>query len=1194
MKALTPACSLLRHGLLLTCLTVLAHAAPPAGIQPMPFAPKSGQATKMTFTAIPAAESGLTNENPYDDPAMWGRLYTEFQGGAIGSGIATGDIDGDGLVDIYVANKNRPNKLYKQVAPFKFVDITAEAGVDGGEGWHTGVTMADVNNDGFLDIYVCRFNQPNLLYLNDGHGHFREAGKQAGIDLVSGSVVGAFADYDRDGHLDLFVLTNVLDAVRAPDGEPDRLYHNRGDGTFEEVTAISGLGLEQGRGHGVIWFDYNDDGWPDLYVTNDFTPSDHFYRNNGNGTFTDVLATAVPHTTWFSMGADAADINNDGRTDLMVAEMAGTTHYKSKVSMGDMGGLVDRMDTLVTPQYMKNAVFVNSGTDRFLEVAKMTGLGSTDWSWSTRFEDLDNDGRVDLHVTNGMVRTFINSDLLNQAKLLQSPTEIAALMRRSPVQHEVNLTLRNDGDLHFTKVQQAWGLDHDGVSFGSSFADFDNDGDLDLVYVNYEGSVSLYRNDCPAGHSMEIALHGTQSNTYGVGATVLVQNRGGQQVRQLTVARGSMSSSQPIMHFGLGDQAGVDSLEIRWPSGVVQKFGAMPADARYVVTEPADPARRPTAVASRPVDKGLFMDHSTVSGLDFKNQERPFNDMKRQSLLPHRMNTLGGGLAWGDVNGDHLPDLFFAGAAGHGSALYLADGRGGFTFATGQQPWAAHPETEGMAPLLLDVDRDGDLDLLVTAGSTEAEPGSDDYRSRLYLNDGRGVFTEAPAGRLANPPVSSAPAVAGDFNHDGLLDVFIGGRVMPGEYPSTPTSRLLENRQGTLVDVTDTLCPTLREIGMVTAALWTDVDGDGWSDLLVIGEWMSPRLFHNNQGKAFTEITAESGLAAHTGWWNSLVAADVNNDGAMDYIAGNVGLNTKYHANASHPVGIYYADFEGSGKKEIVEAEWEGDRLFPVRGRSCSSRAMPSLKKKFPTFHDWGAALLPEIYPEEKLASAQKVTATELASGVFLNDGKGHFTFRALPRLAQTAPIFGLVAGDFNGDGNIDLVAAQNFYGPQVETGRYDGGLSILLLGDGQGGFTPAAPAESGIAVSGEGRGLTTADLNNDGWPDLVMTRTNEPVLVLVNRGAPGAQAFSVALSGPAGNADAIGSQITLRFADGRTRTAELFAGSGYLSQSQPVAFFTYREGAAPTAIDVRWPDGTKSHHPFKAGSNRLTLQNAP
>jgi hypothetical protein len=440
------------------------------------------------------------------------------------------------------------------------------------------------------------------------------------------------------------------------------------------------------------------------------------------------------------------------------------------------------------------------------------------------------------------------------------------------------------------------------------------------------------------------------------------------------------------------------------------------------------------------------------------------------------------------------------------------------------------------------------------------------------------------------PPISSSVVCAADFNHTGFVGAFIGGRVVTGEYPTTPDSMLLENKNGTLVDVTDQACPALRKCGMVTAALWTDVDGDGWVDLLVTGEWMTRRLFHNNHNGTFTETTAEAGFDKQSGWWNSLTAADVNNDGAIDYVVGNVGLNTKYKASNEHPASIFYVPFEKTGAYEIIEGEYEGDKLFPVRGRSCSSRAMPSLKEKFPTFHDFGAALLPDIYTPEKLNSSLKFTANQLASGIFLNDGHGHFTFQELPRLAQTSMIFGTAAFDFNGDGNVDIFLTQNFNGPQVETGRFDGGISLLLLGDGKGGFTPATPQQSGVCIPGEGRGVAVGDWNRDGRPSLIVTRINENALAYANRGNPTGHAFAIKLKGVLGNSDAIGAKITVHYKNGTAQAVELYAGSGYLSQSEPLAFFSYATGNLPVGIDVTWPDGKTTTHPFKAGKPRLEL----
>ncbi|MDQ8198151.1 FG-GAP-like repeat-containing protein [Pelagicoccus enzymogenes] len=1150
-----------------------------ATYQSLPFAPSSVPAADTLFTQLTPSDTGLQGKNAYADPEMWGEKYSEFQGGAVGTGLAVGDVDGDGQVDLYAVHKTGPNKLYRQVAPLKFEDITDQAGVAGGTSWGTGSTFADIDNDGDLDLYVCQFDAPNLLFINDGRGRFTEAAAAAGLDLQSGSVIGAFEDYDRDGDLDLFLLTNVLDATAHPEGEPDYLFQNQGDGTFKDVTHSAGIANDRGKGHSATWWDADGDLWPDLYVSNDFEGPDHLYKNNGDGTFTDITDLALPHTAWYSMGSDFGDINNDGRLDLLTSDMANTTHFKSKVTMGDMGGWVDFFDAQVTPQYMKNALFLNSGTHRFMEVAKMTGLSSTDWTWSTRFEDFDNDGWLDLHVTNGMVRSFTDSDMVNKIKALQSKRQIIALVKNSPVLREKNLAFRNDGadTLHFSKVTSEWGLEHEGVSFGSVAADFDNDGDLDLVYSNYEDELSFYRNDSQ-GNSLIVELAGSRSNSQGIGAQVIVESSQGTQIRKLTVARGVLSSSQAIAHFGLGSDTAAKSVTVHWPSGTVQSFSAVPAKQKIRIQEPTTGATAlPAKRAVNPVS-GLFTESAKELGLDFTHKEETFNDMVRQPLLPHRMNTLGGGIAIGDADGDGDSDIYFSGAAGQTGALYLNDGNGHYSADAREQPWSRKVQSEEMAPLWIDINRDGALDLYVSSGSVETEAGDPSLNDSLYLNDGHGKFSEADSSIFSPVATSNSVVAAADYDRDGDLDLFVGGRVVPGEYPRAPRSALLRNDEGTLVDVTDSVAPGLADSGMVTAALWTNANGDASRDLLVLAELEAPKYYQNVGGK-FAETPYDNGLKHLKGWWNSLATADVDNDGDIDYIAGNLGLNTKYKANSDHPFRIYFNDFEGSGKCNIVEAKYEGDNLLPVRGRSCSSRAMPYIAEKFPTFHDFGAASLESVYAPEKLQESLVKEATELGSGIFINNGKNKkFTFKRLPRIAQTAPIYGIAAADFNGDGNIDLALAQNFNGPQVETGRYDGGIGLLLLGEGNGEFRGTEANESGIFIEDEARGMAVVDLNADGWPDLLASRPNNQAQAYLNAGEQQNQSLALSFhSHIRGNPQALGAEILVTYSDKTKRAFELTANSGYLSQNEASIFLGYNSQRTPESVQVAWPDGTRS-----------------
>ncbi len=1118
------------------------------------------------FSKIPAETSGLTQLNEYDDPKMWGEFFQEFQGGAIGTGVAAGDVDGDGWLDLYVVNKCGANALYRQVAPLQFEDITAKAGVAGGDDWGTGVSFADVDNDGDLDLYVCYINAANRLYINDGKGVFEEAAEEAGLNIVSGSVVGAFEDYDHDGDLDMFLVTNVADAAASPRGEPDYLFQNDGSGKFTDVTAKSGMVSTPENTHTATWWDANGDGWSDLYVSNDFELPDHFYLNNQDGTFTEVRETAIPHTPWFSMGADLCDLNNDGLFDFFAADMSNTTHFKSKVAMGDMGGLVDYMDTLVTPQYMVNSLYINTGSDYFMEGARLLGISSTDWTWSPRFEDLDNDGWQDLFVTNGMVRSFNDSDILNRIKRASSPREIISMVRNSPQLKEYNLAFHNTGHWKFKKHTNDWGLEDFGTSFGASLCDLDNDGDVDIVYANYDSTVSLYRNN-GNGNSITVDLVGTESNRYGVGAQVFASTSAGLQSRQVVLVRGALSSSSTRIHFGTGEDQIIGELTVKWPSGNVQKFENLPVNRAYRITEEngidgSEP--------STPEQSPLFANSSDKTGLNFENKEAFFNDMVRQSLLPNRMNTLGGGMAWGDVDGDGDEDLYFVGAKGQTGELYLNGGNGAFELDSKQQPWQQKTDTEEMAAVWVDVNGDGALDLFVSSGGVECDPGAEILADALYLNDGKGVFAEAEADVLPLIASSSSAVAAADFDRDGDMDVFIAGRVTPGLYPEIPQSILLRNEGGKLVDVADEVAPGLSNSGMITSALWSDANNDGWLDLVIVGEWQPLRIFLNEKGALKeTDPATLCDIDTH-GWWNGLIAADVDNDGDMDYIATNFGQNTKYHPNQEKAVELYFGDFEGKGKKNIVEAKYEGECLYPVRGRSCSSRAMPSLKREFPTYKTWGKALLADIYD---LNASDHYYVKELSHGVFINNGDAHFVFKALPRLSQIAPAFGLVAQDFDGDGFCDLVIGQNFRSPQVETGRFDGGHSLLLLGNGKGDFEPVTSLKSGILIPDEVRSVTGGDLDSNGWPDLVVGRVNETAVSFINSGTSEGSSFAIHLS--ALQSLKSGAQVTVNYSDETRRVVEVYCGSGYLSQSESVLFFGYQAENKPISIEVRWSDGS-------------------
>jgi enediyne biosynthesis protein E4 len=1038
-----------------------------------------------------------------------------FQYFANGGGVAIGDINNDDLPDVYFTGNQGPNRLYLNQGDFHFLDITKESGTDGGRGWTNGAVMVDINQDALLDIYVCRSgNYPeamraNQLFINEGNNTFSERAEEFGLADPGYSTHSAFLDFDLDGDLDMYLLNhNVIlptsnDLMKLKSQyDPlagDKFYENR-DGRFYDISKDVGLRQNSiGYGLGVGVGDLDENGYPDIYVCNDYLEQDYLYLNSGDGRFLESLKERTGHTSNFSMGCDIADFNNDGLPDIFVADMAPEDNYSSKTNMAGMNpeNFQRAVDNGFHYQYMINTFQLNLGKALFSEMGQLTGMAKTDWSWAPLFVDIDNDGWKDAIITNGYRMNTRNKDFekkkLEYYKIIDEDPDVnsTALIRKIldlvPSIKVPNYVFKNDQNLNFQNKIEDWGFDESSFSNGIAYGDLDADGDLDLVINNIDQESFVYENRSK-GNFLRFKLKGPETNPFGIGAKLILKYSEGQQYVENYSSRGYLSSMEPIVHFGL--PAGTTSLdlEVIWSDKKSQTIkGLSPNQLLLLDYENAGKTPGP-----KEESKPVFEETSPSAGIDFKHEENPYDDFGREILLPHKMSALGPGLAVADVNNDGLEDFFIGNGAGFSPALYIQNSTAHFS--RSQIPfWKKESRFEDMSSVFFDLDNDGDLDLYVVSGGSREKQGSPIYQDRIYLNNGQGEFSVGK-GILPKIVSSGSCVVPGDFDLDGDLDLFVGGRVLPGKYPFAPKSYLLKNEKGKFMDVTSQMAPMLNDIGMVTSAVWMDINNDKLPDLILAGEWM-PIIALENHSSGF--ITRKSGslIENSQGWWFSLEKADLDNDGDFDLIAGNLGLNYKFRATPAEPFHIYSGDLDGSGTNDIYLGYFQEGQVFPVRGRECSSQQMPYIKEKFKTYSDFGKANIDEILGDA-LNSALHYEAKQFKSILIENLGDGEFQERPLPIQNQISAINGIVWVDINKDRIPDIITAGNMYGSEIETPRNDAGIGTVLISGSSWDYEVQEYTKSGFLANGDVKDLKLIHLANNKLGILVARNSGDLALI--------------------------------------------------------------------------------------------------
>lgn len=1081
-----------------------------------------------------------------------------------GGGVALGDINNDSLLDVFFTGNMVPNRIYVNKGNLHFEDISKSAGITA-HGWSTGVTMVDINGDGFLDIYVCRsgnypsLKRKNLFYINNGNLTFTERAEEFGVADAGYSTQAAFFDYDRDGDLDLYVLnhTNEIknpNLVRpfATNGKGlsnDKLYQNNGNSTFTDVTINAGI-LHEGFGLGLGVADINQDGWDDIYVSNDFLAHDYLYINQQNGTFKEMVKSYFKHLSHFSMGNDIADVNNDGLPDLMTVDMLPADNFHQKKMSGPMNYNLfeNTLSQGYMPQYMRNTLQLNQGVilgnqPSFSEISQLLDIHATDWSWAPLLADFDNDGWKDLLITNGYLRDITDLDFITytaESSRNNKPDnfsqDLKQKAREMPSIRISNFLFQNQKALKFKNVTSQWGFDQPSLSNGASYGDLDNDGDLDIVVSNINEHAFVYENQAQAlttNNFLQVLLTGDQQNLSALGAEVTVFTNGTKQLKKLTVTRGYQSSVDYKLHFGLGESKKVDSLWVMWPDGKLSRSYAHTVNQLITIDKQGAEVVPDQKLQAVPA----FTESSKKYQLNFVHQDMPYDDFSRQLLLPHKHSNQGPGIAVGDINGDGLDDFFVGGSYQYSGRLFYQQKNGDFRITPLTKDKDQREEDLGV--LLFDYDLDQDLDLYVVSGSNEFYPNAENYQDRLYNNDGKGNFT-LDAHALPDMKFSGSCVRAADFDQDGDLDLFVGGRLLPLKYPMPANSYILVNEHGKYTNQTDKIAPALKRLGMVKDALWTDFDNDGDPDLIVVGEFMPVQFFENTNGK-FINASDKTGLKHTAGWWNSINGGDFDGDGDVDYIIGNLGLNSKYKASPQEPITIYASDLDRNGAIDPIITYFLDHKEYPVHTRDDLVKQVPSLKKKFPSYVAYAGADISMVLDSEAISRSYVAKAFHMKSSYLENVGSGKFKMHALPLEAQFAPVYGILIQDFNQDGSLDVLLTGNDYSTEVITGRYDASLGILLQGDGKGNFGAVSPGESKFLVEGDSRGAATIIIA--GKPVHLFAQNSDSLKAYERTGNNEKQRKILKI--PEHTA-----KVKLVLHDGSERIHEFYYGASYLSQS--------------------------------------------